>query len=697
MDNLRFLVQKNEEKALMAKDALMAEKPVQRLNERRANNPERVNLPILLELVTSSTKLKDDAAYVVVSYCWNRGKAGWFAIENVRSIEITARGDLNRPSAVPPEVLSRAVIHAQSHNISAIWIDQECIDQKDPVEKEIAIQAMDFQYQKSEHPIAILEFYFETQDELDAFASITDPNYGDFDPSDISVLAEVLDKLAHDQWFTRAWTLQEATAAGVTMKLLMGCPGLQKPDHFGPSDSEFEITIWDFQEAMVHARNLIEGYLAEGVWEDDEDAIHASNCADLLWNLIPTIVPDFDVRALRKTVSHRQECNAAEAVTFLRTRKNSHFPDRLAILANMCNYVRRVPTTVLDEPGCSFSVCAVTLAIINGDMSLLTGYGDDSTKVRDSLGEDNWEFTLAPDCRALGPVYECEDDSLLPISYGFSWGPKPSGSLGDIIYMEERDTNFRLQPSTLSSHGLDIYGVLWEMNNIIYVPQTQECFADKWVEELELQSREEPSAGRERQQALTRDFIWCLFRELSNQGYLDLVKTLWLKFQPLGLNELGYSSYGRPRPYNFEDIFELKSKLGNSHIVVKRNIKNELRASRLYVDPTSRGLHRPTVERQLISQVCRRGQLTCGIAVSQSNQNEPRVWFEGTKAGELIFTPHTSLGDEVFDSAYESEAISWRVENRPDADDNKRLLQCLGRRGGYWRFGDLKPVKFTLS
>ena len=143
---------------------------------------------------------------------------------------ISATDPLNnlarRPSDTPPDVLYRSLAYAKAHNINALWIDQECIDQSDPMHQENGIQEMDKVYQESESHIAVLEFSFQSQIELDVFASICDWKLITFDPSHIEVLESVLIALTNERWFERAWTLQESVSAGAGMELLLGCSGL---------------------------------------------------------------------------------------------------------------------------------------------------------------------------------------------------------------------------------------------------------------------------------------------------------------------------------------------------------------------------------------------------------------------------------------------------------------------------------------
>ncbi|TKA65246.1 hypothetical protein B0A49_07965, partial [Cryomyces minteri] len=50
----------------------------------------------------------------------------------------------------------------------------------------------------------------------------------------------------------------------------------------------------------------------------------------------------------------RAACNAAEALHFLGKRHNSIIADRLAILANLCDYKTRLNSTSLDQAGYGF-------------------------------------------------------------------------------------------------------------------------------------------------------------------------------------------------------------------------------------------------------------------------------------------------------------------------------------------------------
>ena len=649
--------------------------------------------------------LADPSAYVAVSYCWNREYVQWFTERDSPSVQIVMENSTIQSTTTPPDVLHRALAFASAHHLNAIWIDQECIVQENPQDKGDGIQAMDIVYQESSHPVAIFEFSFQTKEEIDVFTSIADPERYAFDPLKIDDLCNVLADLSTDAWFSRAWTLQESSSAGVSMKLLLGCPlGIDKPACFGSIPGEIEISIWDFQEAMVNARMLIEEGLAADLWPDPTIAIQASNFADILWNYIPTIYPNFRERQS----SFRQTCNAAEALSFLRGRENSFPPDRLAILANLCNYEQRIDPAVFASLKYGFSVCALTLSILNGDTSLLGGYAVDSESASDTNGRKIWVLDTARNDRALGLVFENNDQDITSNSYGFSWDPHPSGCLSNVTYIEENDVMFRLRPATLSSFGLMVSGMTWDMKHIIEISNTQKLFVTKWERELKAQKSDlHILSGKARQAKLLQDFMWSLLHELIDLGFSELAKSLWDFFQPFGREKLTdhseseeYNSIAAPRPYPFEVVFGHSNLLRMEKAPLNSDTEEiiaRMTLESLSFDPQNKVFDRPRVERKLLEEVCETGKLICGSPINCTASAEPRVWFESCKAGDIIFTPSSSIGDRVVVSRYRSQAMSWRVLKPGDRGQSCEILHCLGRRRGIWRLEGLTPANYILE
>ena len=656
----------------------------------------------ILQLARRSA-LKEASAFVAVSYCWSRAHSEWSSRSD-RPLQIICENLSRRTSNAPSDVLYRSIAYAEAQNVNAVWIDQECIDQSDPVEKENAIQEMDKVYEESKYPIAVLEFSFQTQTELDVFASICDQVLGTFDPSQIEVLESVLVALTTETWFERAWTLQESVSAGARMILLLGCPGLKKSPHFGLTPGEFEICVFDFQNAMVNVRGFIEEGIAASVWPDSSSAINASNCADVLWNYIPTIIPDLTHDTWKQDGPHGRARTAAEALSFLEDRLNSYFPDRLAILANLCDYEFRINSKVLELRDSSFSICSLTLAVLNGDMSLLGGYRDEEEGLRNKDGRSAWFMGLAENRRSNGLVYRNDDYDLQSNTYGFSWGPKPSACLKNITYLEEHEAVFRLKPATLSMHGLRVCGVLWGVNCTVNVPRTQRKFASIWKDEVAFQKVEGLFDGHKRQIPLVQEFFWYLLHELIKSGFCELSRTIWNFVQPVGKAKATptweYDSLAAPLPYSYDMIFGhlVQSSLADQHLTYdEQEVKSRIYAPSLSFDPENESADRPLLERLLIQQFCKDGVLICGAPMDFPLNKEPYVWFEACKIGDQIFTPVTDMSHRAAQSRYRNQAMSWRVLSTGRSANDCNILHCLGRRRGVWKLEGLDQQDYILD
>ena len=87
--------------------------------------------------------------YVAVSYRWQTPSD---PETNPAYLIIDADGS-QRGNKAPNEILNRAINFALANRIPFIWIDQECIPNREhsPEEHEIAIQAMDIVYRQSDY------------------------------------------------------------------------------------------------------------------------------------------------------------------------------------------------------------------------------------------------------------------------------------------------------------------------------------------------------------------------------------------------------------------------------------------------------------------------------------------------------------------------------------------------------------------
>ena len=625
--------------------------------------------------------------YVAVSYCWLRD-AEWFDDLHLGRIAVHARGK-QLLNAEPADVLYRASSYALRHRIPRLWIDQYCIDQTDSADKATQIQNMDIVYQYSARPVAVLETCIETQDQLDAFAKVFRAE--ELRKQELDDLEAVLSMLAEDAWFARAWTLQEAVAAGTNMILLIGCPpGLIKPnliDRGGgvepPSFSaDIEVELPGLLDAMVTTRIMMEEFLATDE-HDSETVVSVSNLADEIYKFLPNFLSRDFIPGEKISDFHldRQTCTAAEAVNLLQPRSNSIFSDRLAILGNMCDYKIRLPGSCVDKDGASFSTCVFALAILNGDTSLLGRYTDPYSQSYLSRDGSNSEG-----------LYRQVSDSAYEV-FGFSWGPPPTAALRNIEYFHTHDEIYHLRPSKLSRNGLRIDGVLWLMDERIALPHTHKAFAPAWQQEvlpLDFASETALTVSEldDRVQPVAQQFICALLEELADMGYCALTRTLWNYFQPRVSRYEDQRSRKGPVMYSFEDVFERRSVsapeiMGRTHL--QPVLLSELGDGDI-----------PTIMRTIMTQVLESGTLLCGRPV---HGGRARVYFEECAIGDVVLTPSTALGDAAcFSSVYRSQAVSWKVKRSGcELLQGHEILQSTGRRRGIYRMDDMTSEVYVLE
>lgn len=377
--------------------------------------------------VTGALDFPDCRHYVAVSWTWPSDQDAHAAV-GAPANYVVKTGDGPRGCKVPRNILSRASSYAAHYNLPFIWFDRECIVQEHPIEQWLGIQSMDIVYQRSSHPLGILQTVITTQAHLDLFAQLVDGI--DIPSQDLPALLELLQLLEQDQWFTRAWTLQESTSAGLEMHLLIPHePWLQKPEVLGAIEGEIEISIFEYLTAMS---------FAHACTSESDDVIHVELRArlygtiDRLLSFVPLSIEDHEGEFNES--DYRQVCNAAQALTYLKPRMNQHVSDRLAIMGNMCNYNLRFDTNEIVSRGYGFSICAFALAIFNGDLSLTS-------------------FTNAVDGEYLA----------------YSWGPQRNLSLSELRFIEEDSDLVRASPANLLENGLLLKGWLWRVHTFLAV------------------------------------------------------------------------------------------------------------------------------------------------------------------------------------------------------------------------------------
>ncbi|TVY75520.1 hypothetical protein Focb16_v005255 [Fusarium oxysporum f. sp. cubense] len=303
--------------------------------------------------------------YVALSYTWksspeevNVPDAGYL-VQDIESGQM-------KQSSVRNTVFSRIKRYMDHINCKYLWIDQHCIHQQEGETKEIGMQAMDRVYSLSHHPAALLSRSISTTQQLQLLTDILSGSFvtmrGDkYLPSSSAHRKSVLDafQLLHyitsDTWFSRGWTYQENYRANNNMTLLITHSptiNLEKPSHhFESLDGELLISSKDFYE---EATKLCLAY---------------SN-----YQPTPPYLTTILSRAKRYKISLPSSDGSAPVsmsptiIEDIRSRQLERERDRLAIIANCCQYTKRLNSIQLQGNKQSLSLSLLTLVLMNGEI-----------------------------------------------------------------------------------------------------------------------------------------------------------------------------------------------------------------------------------------------------------------------------------------------------------------------------------------
>ncbi|RKK70077.1 hypothetical protein BFJ69_g12190 [Fusarium oxysporum] len=287
-------------------------------------------------------KAFEERKYVALSYTWKPSPEevdisdGGYLVEDIQSGH-------PKPSSVRNIVFSRIKRYMDYVKSDYLWIDQHCIHQQEGESKEIGMQAMDRVYSLSEHPAALLSRNINTSEQLQLLTDILSGSFvtrcGDkYLPSSPAHWKRALDafQLLHyitsDTWFSIGWTYQENYRANNNMTLLITHSprlNLENPSrHFKSLDRELLIKSKDFYE---QATKLCLAYS----------------------NYKPTPPPSVNVPDYYRRYNESP------------TGKEW---DRLAIIANCCQYTKRLNSTQLQGNKHSLILSLLTLVVMNGEI-----------------------------------------------------------------------------------------------------------------------------------------------------------------------------------------------------------------------------------------------------------------------------------------------------------------------------------------
>ena len=160
-------------------------------------------------------------SYLAVSYCWHN--PSWKAVE---AAQPSTEWGVSLPMA-------NKILELRYSKDEGVWVDSICIDQRNNVEKKIAIGSMDIVYRSCRRLVIVLEDVQLTQAEDDVGLKYAElyqsmclivrekqlegdrksdfiESYWQVDESDVTTLVKFSMRMLGARWYSRAWCAHEA-------------------------------------------------------------------------------------------------------------------------------------------------------------------------------------------------------------------------------------------------------------------------------------------------------------------------------------------------------------------------------------------------------------------------------------------------------------------------------------------------------
>ncbi|SPJ71744.1 uncharacterized protein FTOL_01472 [Fusarium torulosum] len=313
--------------------------------------------------------------YVALSYTWDTSdqenpRKGKYMVE-------TRDKSQYFPSPVRDCVFDRVFSFMRAKGLGLLWIDRHCVKQKvcnnngmcphkRCKEKQRAVETMDLVYSLSKHPVALLGKPIEWEDEVDLLFKILDrqlvKRFAETSHQEILQALRLLSRITKDRWWTRAWTFQENYRAGVDMTLLIPHPQFLEAKKqgyriFSDIPKELCIKSVDFCEASTEFCLAVQAQMPQR----DDISQHTKSIFQVIGKY--TLLLDKSMSMTPKVI------------TDIQTRGLSDAWDKLAIIANCCQYALRMNHKEMQTPK-SLSVSILAMCLLNGEI-LLNGSRED--------------------------------------------------------------------------------------------------------------------------------------------------------------------------------------------------------------------------------------------------------------------------------------------------------------------------------
>lgn len=323
-----------------------------------------------------------ESKYVAVPYCWDSFKEPESDTNNRSfrpspTVKVEENGAPRDPKC-PADVLIRAISFAIVHDVSLIWIYQECVDQTDPIDVENHLQCNHVIFCQAKFKVGLLSFKITDQKQVHGLIHIrlahalsnghsnVLSSWGvDGILADVRYVTRLLRAISRDRWFTRTWVFQERYSANIDMCLMLPASNdvlnnYQPSFGYDPIGTDFPVSVEEISfVAIVWRHHFTDPELDQQLEVDIamKDSMHESlsslhDAAQLISGPIfmgapLDIVWDFRQMSNGSTAELVHVRNYAVYRTFLGIENcdNRVFSDRLTILSNLMDFEWRLPKT----------------------------------------------------------------------------------------------------------------------------------------------------------------------------------------------------------------------------------------------------------------------------------------------------------------------------------------------------------------
>ncbi|KAF2118639.1 heterokaryon incompatibility protein-domain-containing protein [Lophiotrema nucula] len=462
-------------------------------------------------------ELSNCCHFVAVSYCWSSTDGE----SEVDKYTVTEEDGTERPCRTPRSIIDRAVEFARHNGVRMIWIDQECIQQDDPNEKEQAVQGMDLVYSRAIFTIGLFSSRLRQAD-IDILSSrLVEPvtkhsRRADRSHHRAQKALDCFRNIVLDRWNTRAWILQEAFASRGNMILLF--PIAENLDLEGCTFIRQDLSRTEVATTLRHIGYLLKARLQIYRPKNEIEDMGVYDWAEVEQRA-QWFSPHMGVPSLWTFYFNDEEarisCNAAVALSFLQGRYNTIAADRLAICANLCDWDFRLDTYSIERTNLPLSACFIVLAMMNGDHSL-----------------------LVPElCPTLAPV---SDGPHGVRGTEFSWTPSNTNALmtSHLSTSNPKGMVYGITNANIyhmCSAGFRTEGVLWKIDRFINLIDLQTKHAASWsrVQQNVKASRQ----AKKRLLTATTHILYSILSTLRHQSLFEEADAIWQSISGLHLTK----------------------------------------------------------------------------------------------------------------------------------------------------------------